>query len=183
MIPSWNINDQTILQSDWTKAFWPITCEPELFQIRGFHRNIESNKFLQQKIMKKFSHNSKKPVWAHFRKNTNFPTKKNGFYLFWVPMIVQLHAQYRKKLVSNFQEKSVTDGWTDERTDKRTGKRMSVGTDGQTWIHRALPQDWDTKSLTPRENHQTIETFIEPFNKELKIAEKVKKKKKKENTP
>ena len=118
MIPSSNIDDQRILQSDWTKAFWPITCEPELFQIRGFHRNIESNKFLQQKIMKKFSHNSKKPVWAHFRKNTNFPKKERALSLL-SPYDCLTLCTISKKTSKQLPRKECY-GWMNRRTSRQT---------------------------------------------------------------
>lgn len=31
LIPSRDINGKRILPSDWMRAFWPITYEPELF--------------------------------------------------------------------------------------------------------------------------------------------------------
>ena len=41
-IASWDIDDQRILQSDWTIVFWPITCEPEIFRIWGLHKKTEN---------------------------------------------------------------------------------------------------------------------------------------------
>ena len=66
LISSRDIDDQIILQSDWTRTFYPITCEPEFSQIWGLNRKIENQKIfdldnLQHKLMTKFSKNFTKP--------------------------------------------------------------------------------------------------------------------------
>ena len=42
-ITSEDIDDQGTLQSDWMTAFWPVTCEPNFFQIWGLHRKAKNN--------------------------------------------------------------------------------------------------------------------------------------------
>ena len=42
-ILSWDITLWRILQSDWPRAFWSITWEPEFWQIRGLRWNISNN--------------------------------------------------------------------------------------------------------------------------------------------
>ena len=37
-----DLDDQRILESDWTITFWLITCKQEFFQISGFHSKTES---------------------------------------------------------------------------------------------------------------------------------------------
>ena len=49
-VASRDINGQQILESDWTREFCPITCEPGFSQMRG---NIFHLHYLQQKVMKK----------------------------------------------------------------------------------------------------------------------------------
>ena len=41
-ITSKDIDDQIILQSDWMRAFSPITCEPEFPQIWGLCKKTEN---------------------------------------------------------------------------------------------------------------------------------------------
>ena len=60
------------LQSDWTRAFWSITCEPEFSQIWGLHvkignYNVFHFRLLPAKSIDKFLMKSiKTPISAHF---------------------------------------------------------------------------------------------------------------------
>ena len=39
LVNSRDIDDQRILQSEWTRMFWPTTCEAGFSQIRVFPHN------------------------------------------------------------------------------------------------------------------------------------------------
>ena len=65
-------DDQIFLQSDWMRAFWPKTCETELFQIQGFKRKIKN---LKKKRLN-FPKTLKKPLG----KTQNF--SKKGMVIF-----------------------------------------------------------------------------------------------------
>ena len=68
------IDDQRILKSDWTRAFWPITYEPKFSQIWGFHKKIENYKIFPSRLLPAKSNNRilENPIFASFRKNMNF---------------------------------------------------------------------------------------------------------------
>ena len=54
-ICSRDIVDLQILQSDWHRAFQPVTLEPDFFQISDLHRNTTNNTnfHYRKKIRKK----------------------------------------------------------------------------------------------------------------------------------
>ena len=65
-LPAKNLRHQRILQSDWTRVFWPITCVPEFSQIYTLQRKIENQKIFHcglfpAKNTEKFSKTSQKP--------------------------------------------------------------------------------------------------------------------------
>ena len=49
-IPSGDIDDQKILQSDWMRAFWPTTYKEEFSQIWDLHRETDDCKFFQFRL-------------------------------------------------------------------------------------------------------------------------------------
>ena len=68
-ILSIDIDTQSILQSDWMRTFWLVTCEAEFSQIWGSQRETENRKFFylssfQEKVMTKFYEDSRK-FWTH----------------------------------------------------------------------------------------------------------------------
>ena len=77
MLTSRDVDDQRILQSDWTWAFWPITSEPKM----GLHRKTENCNALHFRLFPAESNDKiswkvkKTQFWALF---PYFSTKKNS---------------------------------------------------------------------------------------------------------
>ena len=89
--PSRDINNQRILQSDWPRAFWPKTRQPEFSQTCGFRRMIENHNIFHLRTLwtniswLNFSLKSKNPIfgpfWALFAQiwaNESFPEKSGS---------------------------------------------------------------------------------------------------------
>ena len=66
LIPSRYIDDQSILQYDWTRAFWTITCEPEFSQICALRKKIENHKIYFKLLSAKKSQNFQKTLQILF---------------------------------------------------------------------------------------------------------------------
>ena len=91
------IDDQRILKSDWTRAFWPITYEPKFSQIWGFHKKIENYKIFPSRLLPAKSNNRilENPIFASFRKNMNFMSTLS-LYVSLISCAITWKANWRK---------------------------------------------------------------------------------------
>ena len=60
-----------ILQSDWPKAFWPKSQEPDLSQEWDLHKSTVNNINFKKTIITNFPINSENPIFGPFF--THFP--------------------------------------------------------------------------------------------------------------
>ena len=132
-ICSRDIVDLKILQSDWPRAFWPISQEI-YSQVWDLCNNTINNiNFFcrpnSEKINAKFSNAIKKPYsWPIFCHFPHFGGKN-----FFFQKIRLFHAQYHMGL-------PLTPCWVSEKTNEPIPRKHLDGkTDGQTLIHRTLP--------------------------------------------
>ena len=123
-----DIDDQRILQSDWTEAFSIIICEPEFSDI-GFAWVIS------------FILSYSKKQWQNFIKLKKNPSILDIFCSFWrkQELFQKIHfchtylfldfyccTKFQKKVMNRFWEKLVIDVWIDRPTDKQQNKFKSI---------------------------------------------------------
>ena len=83
-IASSDIDYQRILQSNWMRVFWPMTCEPGFFRIMGSDRKTEKCNVFHFRLLPAKSND--KTLWkvrklpfrtpfVYFRANKNFSRK------------------------------------------------------------------------------------------------------------
>ena len=120
-----DIADQRILQFDWKKTFWPITCEAEFSQTsfhtincEVFHYGLTSTK--DDKILWKIEKTSFWTIHNHFlcKQEIFWKTHICHYFLF---LNFYWYAIFLKKLMTRSKEKLVTYmwGWMD-------GQRMDM---------------------------------------------------------
>ena len=124
-IPSKNIDDKRILQSDWMRVFWPKTCEAEFSQIWGLHREIENCRvfhlrLLPAKVMKQILRKFKKTsFWTNFGSFLCTLEQTSRKISLRHPFLL-LHfyrcAKFLEKIMSRFREKLVQDVRADIQT-------------------------------------------------------------------
>ena len=80
LIPSRDIDDPRILQSDWMRTFYPITCEPESSQIWGLDRKIENQKLFHLRLLpaKTIKKNFQKLYRTQFLAHSAYFRKNNS---------------------------------------------------------------------------------------------------------
>ena len=75
-----DIADLKILQSDWLRAFWPISQEPDLFQVWDLPKNTTNNINFIYIWWLNFPINSKNPIFGPF---SSFSGQKIFFQKIW----------------------------------------------------------------------------------------------------
>lgn len=138
-IPSRDIHDQRMLQSDWAIEFYPKICEAEFSQVLGLHsarqrivRCFILSQF-QQKVIKKFCENSRKLIscqfwilYIHLRPNKFFFWRIQICHFFQF-IAFYFRAKFWKKLANRFREKPVTDVRMDVKIDGCLERHEFIG--------------------------------------------------------
>ena len=131
---SCDIHDHSILQTNWTIAFWPTTCEQGFSQIWGLYRKTENCDDFQFTFLSAKKDDNilwqVKKTWfcaffANFWANTHFSEKPTSVIFLFLDSY--FYAKFQKKLMNRFWAKLVTDVPMNEDTHRRLEKNEFKG--------------------------------------------------------